>query len=347
MLAMLLQAPGGQAVAWAITLGVLLLLVPVAVHLSFGWASRRAEILDAFSSEATSAYLLRFHPSEMPDDPADLADRLAAVYDRHTGRRAFVITTGLMLLGLGLGVAFAYTVPGWLGQAAVSGLAPIAAAALLGAYSFVLFDLVGATIRRALGPRDLTWAMYRFAVIVPIAYAVLAVVKEDFALLVAFSLGTFPSEWLQRFVRRLGQRYLEADATEEERRKGLPIDALDRRVAERLADENITNIVQLAYCDPIVIAIRTNHPLATIVDYVNQALLALYTSEGLAALQAAGIRGARELMGLLGSERSATRTKRLVDKVTEKTGIDPDLLAFTVEQLEANEQAVFVYEMSA
>ncbi len=60
-------------------LGVLLLLVPVSVHLLLGWASRREEILDAFSSQAISSYLLRFHASEMPDDPADLRTTLEDV----------------------------------------------------------------------------------------------------------------------------------------------------------------------------------------------------------------------------------------------------------------------------
>ena len=63
--------------------------------------------------------------------------------------------------------------------------------------------------------------------------------------------------------------------------------------------------------------------------------------------QAAGCVHRDFCVGVMNSERSTASTNRLIKKITEKTGIDPEVLAFTVEQLEANEQAVFVYEMSA
>lgn len=325
-------------------LAVIVLLVPISVFLKYGWHSRRMEILDAFRDQAISSYLRCFHERDLPQERAQLRQRLATIYDKHIGRGTYLLPATLMFVGMALGLAFATTVPSWLGRPAPVGLDPVAASALLGAFSFVLFDLISACIRRALAPRDLMWAMYRFTVMVPMAFALLAVVKEDFALFVAFALGAFPSEWLQRLVRRLGRRHVEGDAVAAEEGRSLPMAFLDPAVAERLADENITNVVQLAYCDPVVTAIRINHPLATVIDYVNQALLAMYAKEALAGLQGLGIRGARELIGVVSSPPTG-QTAAWREEVTKKTGLHADTLAFMGAQLAGNRQAVFLCEM--
>ena len=61
-----------------------------------------------------------------------------------------------------------------------------------------------------------------------------------------------------------------------------------------LAEADITTISQLAYCDPIQLAMRTNLGFTFVLDLVSEALASIYVGDKLDVLRARGLRGSYE-----------------------------------------------------
>jgi hypothetical protein len=96
---------------------------------------------------------------------------------------------------------------------------------------------------------------------------------------------------------KYGQLGVELGPTEKSDLLGL--DGIDKPLVERLAIEDITSIVQLAYCDPIQLTMRTNLSFNAVVDLVSQALAWVYLGEKLTAIRPLGCRGAYEVRQLI------------------------------------------------
>jgi hypothetical protein len=77
------------------------------------------------------------------------------------------------------------------------------------------------------------------------------------------------------------------------------LQGINRAVVERLADEDIITVTQIAYCDPVRLVMRSNLTFTFVTECMNQALAWLYFEDRLATLRPMGVRGAVEIKCLI------------------------------------------------
>jgi hypothetical protein len=78
------------------------------------------------------------------------------------------------------------------------------------------------------------------------------------------------------------------------------LQGIDTRVAERLADEGITTVLQLAYADPVELTMRcASFTFSFVVDIISQALAWIYLADNLAKIRISSLRGAQEIASLI------------------------------------------------
>jgi hypothetical protein len=73
------------------------------------------------------------------------------------------------------------------------------------------------------------------------------------------------------------------------------LSGVDKNMADRLDEADITTILQLAYCDPVQTCMRTSLSFAVISDISSQSLAWLYFGDNLTNLRKIGLRGACEM----------------------------------------------------
>jgi hypothetical protein len=69
--------------------------------------------------------------------------------------------------------------------------------------------------------------------------------------------------------------------------------------AERFYDEGITTIAELAWTDPVDLAVRTNFDFNYVIDCMGQALLAVYMGEAIRKLGPFSLRAAQEAASMV------------------------------------------------
>jgi hypothetical protein len=75
----------------------------------------------------------------------------------------------------------------------------------------------------------------------------------------------------------------------------IKLQGINAGIAERLANEDITTIAQLAYCDPIRVTMRSSLSFNFIIDCMNQALAWVYLEGSMNTIRCFGLRGAVEI----------------------------------------------------
>ncbi len=135
----------------------------------------------------------------------------------------------------------------------------------------------------------------------PLGYAVASVASDGLGTFLAFAIGAFPLSTVQRLLQRIGNKSFKLDlgatdsADAAEAGQVIALDGIDLPTAERLEAADITTVAQLAYCDPVQLAMRTNLAFDAVTDLVNQALAFLYFKTDLDKLRPRGLRGAIEI----------------------------------------------------
>jgi hypothetical protein len=129
-----------------------------------------------------------------------------------------------------------------------------------------------------------------------IGYAFADLVNEGIGVFMAFAVGVFPISGLQMLFRRLATRQLTIEEDADSRADQIiKLSGIDSAVSDRINSAGVTTIAQLAYCDPIQLAMQTNLTFSYIVDLVSQALAWVYLEERLAKIRGYGLRGALEI----------------------------------------------------
>jgi len=115
--------------------------------------------------------------------------------------------------------------------------------------------------------------------------------------LVAFALGSFPTDALRRWAQSLAADKLKfaADMQMPIRPPWSTIQGLTTEIVERLAEADISSPCHLACAEPVGLHSKTNIEWRTILDMIDQALLAVYLEEKAANLRPLGVRGAIEV----------------------------------------------------
>jgi hypothetical protein len=140
---------------------------------------------------------------------------------------------------------------------------------------------------------------FRIVISIPLAAAFGSIIPS-FAAPVGFLLGAFPTDTLLLIVRRtVSQKFGFGDDQSSEKRELEKLQGVTTSIAETFADIGVTTLVQLAYDDPIQLAMRTNLTFYYVLDVASQALAANYLD--LDKARKYSIRGAVEASSLMKS----------------------------------------------
>jgi hypothetical protein len=333
----------------------LLLVLPVIAYLMGGWKQRREDIISGLSTYAIELYFTQFHPSFPIEKSHTREEAFSDYYSRQFGRRHFIIP--LLLLAAVALTALLWTglsVIDWLSRTPLgSGHLPeLAVSALLGAYMYSTSDLISRWRSCDLSPSDLWWQSFRLSIAVPMAYAISSAFNQSIALAVAFLLGAFPTAEVQKIARRFVAKRVDlGDVPESPKSELQKLQGIDVINAERLGAEGISTLVQLAYADPIKLAIRTNISFSAIVDYMSQALLWIYVTDDLPKLAKIGLRGAYEMRALWQDfteprdQKEQYLARALLAKAATRIGMDTTEMENVWQMVALDPYSIFLCEV--
>lgn len=307
----------------AITLAVLICIAlpvaPVYVYVKSGWKVKRDEISDGLSTEARKCYLVMFSRSALQvDGESEKAGQVDSkggassdkifenFYTTWYGRRHFALPIFLLLAVLafvciGIIISAAGGFPYWKPHDPIFYTIPkTAIAALAGAYLWVTSDFITRARRLDFSPSDIYWGVLRLVVAIPMGYAFAGLTSEVIGPFVAFGLGAFPLTAIQDILRQTVYKTTIQTSTAVLHNDAVTkLQGVDDEIANRLANEGITTIPQIAYCDPVRLVMRSHLTFNFVIDCMNQALSWVYFEDQLTVLRPLGLRGAVEIAYLM------------------------------------------------
>ncbi len=276
------------------------------------------------------------------DESRDASERFEAMHTDWYGRHLFFLPGLLILLVTTLALSclvFTGLVHfGYLSCNPLLRLPDTALSAFAGAYMWVVNDFISRARRLDFSPADVHWGTLRLVIAIPMGYA-FANMLPNFGLTVAFALGAFPLDTLTSILRRLLYNWSQLKPTEDEAASDISkLQGVNREVVERLAKEDITSVVELAYCDPVRLTMRSNLSFNFVTDCMGQALAWMYLEDKLKEVRPMGLRGAIEISHLHeempgGGLALRSDASTIVDQAAKKIGQDPETLRNTLEEI--------------
>jgi hypothetical protein len=288
-----------KLIVGACAIGWLMVLLPSLVYLGTEWRARRERMFGALNEEALKLYFQQFFPSVHVIHPTK---QFAKGFGRLYGIRQYLLPLVLLALTSAIGMWItAMTIRGWLGLISnPPSLSPIVISAFLGAYAWVLVDQLGRYQSRDFTKHNIYDGIYRFLIAVPLGFSFAAFFKPEMGVPLAFLLGSFPTQTLIKFSRRLVvEKYGLGEKEEDGPTELAKLQGIGRENAERFQNIDITTIVQLAWADPIDVTIRTNFEFSFVIDAISQALMWIYFEDDTRKLYRNAFRGAQEVRWLL------------------------------------------------
>jgi hypothetical protein len=285
----------------ALALGVL--LAPVIRYVIAGWRAERHDIMDGLDENARLEYFKMFCRTGRPTSAKDASTAFEAMYAKGFGRRYFVMPIILLTL-VGLVAATLVVVTVLHTERFIANpffdLNPTAIAAIAGAYMWTVNDLISRSRRLDMSASDVLWSVLRLTISVPMGFAFAAVASDSAGPFVAFGLGAFPLEALTSKLGRLTDKALGLQATAVEASDNIiRLQGINPTIVERLQNEDISTVTQVAYCDPVRVTMRSNLSFNFVTDCMNQALAWMYFEDDLDKLRPLGMRGAVEIKCLV------------------------------------------------
>ena len=231
-------------------------------------------------------------------------------------------------------------------QGLVTSFPVYASLGFTGAYILSLYD----TLRRA-RTSDLsafslhfTWVHMLLASI--LAPLVAPAFSDVFAAFVSFGIGLFPIKDTFAYVQSSVKKKLDITIAPEEN-TGLPmglVQGLNSEVIDRLEEEGITSIVDLAYYDPIKLFFKTNYAWAWVIDVMDQALLINYLGKEIDAIRPIGIRGAIE-MTVAGEPDRKPKVESLIAVAADRLKFTPAEVRSIGITMYGDEQVDLVWQL--
>lgn len=349
-------------------------LVPVSHFLSFGWEARRQQILSRFSDEIVAQYRMVFAPEGDFSTSRDFARRYDFRYGRHLFLRPVMLYFAAVIFLSYLSVSWALG-HGW--SPDPQAIPQIIIFSLAGAYLWVVNDTIVRARQNDMVTSDINRATLRLFLAIPLGLAVSAPFSAMLsgpasttgAAALAFFVGAFPTETILKFMRRSASKYLffDADASGANVEQLKLIDGINVTIAERLIDEGVNTVVQLAYSDPVSLTIKSGMDFSFILDCTGQALAAVYfTKEQLPTVRRYGLRGgievktlsdelasydeARDAAALAGKpEPTATIRQKAAQAqliaLAAELKLDPAALQFILNQIAEDPYTLFAYNI--
>lgn len=309
----------GLLLAIFVLLATLLIMAPVARFLFIGWAAKREDIMDGQSVDARAKYFAMFHRTKSIDRD-DAFRKFDEFYIQWYGRKRY-IGAALLLFLVGVvssyvGISSAMSLNGSIPREQPPVVLPaLALYALSGGYLWVVNDFIRRSRKLDLAPSDIYWGVLRLVIAVPLGYGMSAFFfdVENIKNFIAFSAGAFPLSDILTNIRKMSltkSSLKDPDVIGND--NVINLVGVNADVAERLANEDITTITQLAYCDPIRLTMRSSLTFNFVTDCMNQALAWEYMEAGMNKIRRFGLRGAVEIHHLYHNLEKGTDEQKAV-----------------------------------
>ncbi len=333
------------------------MMAPFLAYVVVGWKAKRKDIMDSFDKDARLAYFKMFSRSEEAPSLDTVVVNFETLYSQWYGRRFFWVPGILLFVVILIEITFiVLTVLHTLAylKNPLFDIPPVAIAAIAGAYMWVVNDLTSRARRLDFSPSDVQWGILRLVIAVPMGYAFAAVAAPSAGPFIAFALGAFPLTTVTLMLGKLANKSLRLEATTEETSDDIiKLQGINKAIVERLSNEDITTISQIAYCDPVQLVMRSNLNFIFVTDCMNQALAWMYLEGGLNKIRPLGLRGAVEIKHWLDAYNDAdTDQVRVRDhelaraafpKIASAINQDPDLKTLLVAFHEIAEDPFTVF----
>jgi hypothetical protein len=301
--------------------------------------------MDGLNDDARLAYFEMFSRSEDLPFAATASAQFEQLYSSWYGRRFFIMP-GVLLFVVS---ASAVTPVVLSGLARLQYLAnPLiqvpdtAMAAIAGAYLWVVDDFISRARRLDFAPSDVIWGVLRLIISVPMGYAFATIAAASVGPFVAFALGAFPLTTLTSMLQRLANKNLQLQTEPEEAADDIvKLQGINRAIVERLSNEDITSITQIAYCDPVRLIMRSNPSFNFVTDCMNQALAWMYLQDDLNTIRSLGMRGAVEIHQLISDYDGADVEQTGGKDAHDRAMAAMPLIATAIKQDVATLQLVF------
>lgn len=336
--------------------GIFIIMAPVIRYVSVGWRAKRREILDCLNADARLDYFKMFCRAQATPDASKCTAEFEQMYDRWYGRRLFTVPAVLLCIASSLSVVLMvlsiFHQVKFISINPAFDLQPIAIAALAGAYMWIVNDLTSRSRRLDMAPADVHLSTLRTVVAIPMGYALSSIAAESIGPAIAFSLGAFPLATIASILRKFSYKQLGIEATAEESSDDIiKLQGVNRAISERLSNEDLNTIPQLAYCDPVQITMRSGLGFNFVTDCISQALAWMYFEDSLAKLRPIGLRGAVEIAslmvdfyGLAPEDRKAPAASVLA-MAALAIGQDPTSIEETFRQIADDPYTKFLYNI--
>lgn len=313
------------------------LLMPVLRYLFLGWHAKREDIMDGLSADSRLKYFEMFCKNDGISKCEDAFHEMDRMYARWYGRRLFVAPVLLLVVVGGISVFLAVSTA-LRNQGLVEStfafidVKLIGVAAIAGAYMWVVNDFIARSRRLDFSPADVHWGVLRLTIAIPLGYAIAGIASDSAGPLIAFGAGAFPLATLIGILQRTTlSKTGNAEPVAPQDDHVIKLQGVNKAIAERLANEDITTVTQVAYCDPVRLTMRSNLTFNVVTDLMNQALAWEYLDDGMDKIRPFGLRGAVEIRHFIdalgGKGAQAVRAKQALPEVAKALGqTEPTLL---------------------
>jgi hypothetical protein len=308
--------------------GFVLVIWPLGRFLMKDWPYRKKKISSLLAGEAIVFYYRQFRPcapvlqknkelvklafESGQQIPPTLCEEFLHSFeidfDRRYGRRYYAAPITILTILTLISAFWTYRVlKSWIESGTGPGetLRALVAAALAGAFVWIISDEIDRLRRHDFSTSDVYYYVFRILLAIPFAWAIAAVSADGKPLglpgsiPLAFFLGAFPTNTLFTIARRVASQQLKLGDDQQTGRLDLEdLQSIGKPNAERFKDEGISTISALAYADPIDLTIRTNFDFNYVVDCVSQALAWIYFEKRTSALFDLSMRGAQEIISI-------------------------------------------------
>jgi hypothetical protein len=300
--------------ALVVTLATCLTAAPFIRFLAIGWHCRYSEFTNRIRDGAVRSYLAQFWQRQLADTPAANTDPIVAealfakLYLSYDARRVFAAPVLLLLIltfisavlvvQTGLDACFDPACLATPDSAAVVGIfAPLgdivlplaSAAAVAGAYMFVVSDAILRARRATMNASDVYWYSLRLLIAIPLGLAFTQLAATTVAGLVSFGLGAFPIDALTKFLRRFTNKSLGGAEEAQETDELVKLDGVTVPISVALAAEGIDSIDELVGADPVLLSLKSGIPFPSILRFASQAVVRIHLDDAAGKLTQIGL----------------------------------------------------------
>jgi len=367
------------------TIIVALIIIPVARFLLYQWEDRKHEFFNRLSGTTLVFYLSRFHSHSRaeaaPAPPAEFDTLYARMAGRHLYIAPSILVFFIVTIQAGLVTSTAIRSGyeryvlfylDWVKQEGSIGqqiqmthraleelnrvvfpfpevvLSLETLAAISGAYLYVFGVVVQGFRARTLVPSDLLWCSFRMLIAVPLGLSLAQVANASLGAFIAFSLGAFPIEAINRILRRLVNKAL--NQTEDETSDQLvKLNGVTPDVSAVLAGEGITAVQQLASVDPVALAVRSGLPFNYLLNLVAQSQAWCYLGSSVGDLAPLGLGDSRSIAKLvkrLDSMPPDEEAQHVLEAASTASKLDKFVLKSSLREIAEDTYTQFLLQVS-